>query len=148
MWADVDVGGAMGDFITVFRQTGPNRWRFAALAAMPPLAILTVFIQEEVRGKPPRPEVTYITSWRADRSLEEIQRSNAVNQRIKDRLAAEEAKRFEEQQRLYMAVGRATGLDVDAMKKQADDDRAARREQQRLAYEELRKRQQDTHEKQ
>ena len=141
MWADVDVGGAVGDFITVFRNTGPNRWRFAALAAVPPVAIFTVFMHEEARGKPPRPEITYITSWRGDRSMAEIERSNIANQRIKDRIAALEAKRAEDEQRMYMALGRASGLDVDAMKRQADADKAAHEAKVRAAYAELRKRQ-------
>ena len=143
MMADVDVGGFIGDFIQVFRQTGPNRWRFAALAAIPPVAIFTVFLQEEARGKPPRPEITYITSWRGDRSLAEIERSNLANQRIKDWIARQEAKRADEEQRMYMALGRASGIDVDAMKRRADADRAAHAAQVRAAYAELRKRQED-----
>lgn len=143
MWADVNVGGALGDFLTVFRQTGPNRWRFAALAAIPPVAIFTVFAQEEVRGKPRPPEVTFISSWRADRSLEEIERSNIANQRIKDMIAAREAKLREEEQKAYMAVGRATGLDVDEMKRRADAERAAQEAKRRAAYAELRKRQEE-----
>lgn len=143
MWADVDVGGAVGDFIKVFRETGPNRWRFAVLAAIPPVAIFTVFMHEEAHGKPPRPEIIYISSWRADRSLAEIERTNIENQRLKDRIAALEAKRAEDEQRMYMALGRASGFDVDAMKKQADADRAAQEAKVREAYAELRKRQED-----
>ncbi len=143
MWADVNVGGFIGDFITVFRNTGPNRWRFAALAAVPPVAIFSVFMHEEARGKPPRPEITYISSWRADRSLAEIERSNIANQRIKDRIAALEAKRAEDEQKMYMALGRATGIDVDAMKQRADAEKAAHEAQVRAAYAELRKRQED-----
>jgi len=143
MWADVNVGGAIGDFITVFRETGPNRWRFAALAAIPPVAIFTVFMHEEARGKPRPPEVILISSWRGDRSMAEIERSNVANQRIKDRIAALEEKRAEDQQRMYMALGRASGLDVDAMKRQADADRAAQQAKVRAAYADLRKRQEE-----
>lgn len=143
MWADVNVGGAIGDFLTVFRETGPNRWRFAALAAIPPVAIFTVFLHEEARGQPPRPEITFITSWRGDRSLAEIERSNIANQRIKDRIAALEAKRAEDEQRMYMTLGRASGIDVDAMKRRADADKAAQQAKVRAAYADLRKRQED-----
>ncbi|MGE3689854.1 MAG: hypothetical protein AB7F98_00580 [Novosphingobium sp.] len=143
MWADVDVGGAFGDLLGVFREAGPNRWRIAALAAIPPLAMFWAFAQDEVRGQPRRPEITYITSWRADRSLAEIERSNLANQRIKDMIAAREARLRAEQQQAYMAIGRATGLDVDEMKRQADAERAQRLAQQRAAFAELRKRQED-----
>lgn len=143
MMADVDLGGFIGDFLTVFRNTGPNRWRFAALAAVPPVAIFTVFMHEEARGKPPRPEIIYISSWRGDRSLAEIERSNIANQRIKDRIAALEQKRADDEQKMYMTLGRATGIDVDAMKRRADAEKAAHDAKVRAAYADLRKRQED-----
>ena len=140
MWRDVSPGSAIGDFFTVFRQAGPNRWRFAALAALPPLGILAVFVNEEVRGQPRPPEITYITSWHADRSMAEIVASNIANQQRKDRLAAEQAKREEEVRGMYKTLGRLSGMDVEAIEKQAKAERAA--ERARLAAEAERLRQQ------
>lgn len=140
MWRDVSPGGAIGDLITVFRQAGHNRWRIAALAALPPLGIFAVFANEEVRGKPKPPEITYITSWRADRSTAEIVASNIANQRLQDRLEAEQAKREEEVRGIYKTLGRASGMDVDAIEQQAAAERAA--EQARAAAETERVRQQ------
>lgn len=127
MWRDVSPGGAIGDFITVFRQAGKNRWRIAGLALLPPLGILVVFLGEEARGKPKPPEVTLITSWRADRSQAEIIASNIANQRVQDRLDAEQAQREAEVRGIYKTIGRASGIDVDAVDRQAAADRAAER---------------------
>ena len=140
MWRDVSPGGAIGDLITVFRQAGPNRWRIAALAALPPLGIFGVFANEEGRGNPPPPKVTYITSWRADRSEAEIIASNLANQKLQERLAAEQAKREEEVRGIYKTIGRASGMDVDAIERQAAAERAA--DQARAAAEAERVRQQ------
>lgn len=125
MWRDVSPSGALGDLITVFREAGPNRWRYAFLAALPPLGIFLVFINEEGRGLPPRPEITYITSWRADRSEAEIVKSNIENQKLKERLAAEQAQREAQAREIYKTLGRYSGMDVDAIEKRALAERAA-----------------------
>jgi hypothetical protein len=125
MWRDVSPAGAIGDLITVFKQAGPNRWRYVFLAMLPPLGILYTFMQEGGRAKPAKPEVTYITTYRTDRSLTEIAKSNAEHQKIKDRLEAEQAKRAEEVRQMYKAVGRATGIDVDAIEARAKAEQAA-----------------------
>ncbi len=141
MWRDVSPGGAIGDFITVFKQAGPNRWRIAGLALLPPLGILLVFANEEVRGKPRSPQVTYITSWHADRSAAEIRASNLVNQKRKERLAAEQAKREENVRGMYKTLGRISGMDVDAIEKQAVADRVAEAARAAAEAERLRQRQ-------
>jgi hypothetical protein len=125
MWRDVSPGGAVGDFMTVFRQAGKNRWRYAFFAALPPIGIFFLFANEEVRGLPPPPKVTYITSWPADRSEAEIIRTNIENQKFKDRLAAEQEKREAEVREIYKTIGRYSGMDVDAIQKKAQAERAA-----------------------
>lgn len=125
MWRDVSPGGALGDIVTVFRQAGKHSWRFAFLAALPPLGILAVFVNEEARGLPPPPKITYITSWPSDRSEAEIIRSNIENQKFKDRLAAEQARREAEVREIYKTIGRYSGMDVDAIEKKAQAERAA-----------------------
>jgi hypothetical protein len=124
-WRKVNPVGAIADFREVYKQAGTNRWRFAAAAAAMTFAVFMVMWQEEVRGPPPPPTVTIIKSWRADRSLEEIRRTNLENQREKERLAAEQAKRDEDVRNIYKALGRASGMDVDAIEKQAAADHAA-----------------------
>jgi hypothetical protein len=125
LWRDVSPGGAIGDFITVFRQAGPNRWRIFGLALLPPLGIFWTFANEEVRGNPPGPVVTYITTFRPDRTDAEIIASNIANQLRKERLAAEQAKREEEVREIYKTIGRYSGMDVDAIEAKAKAERAA-----------------------
>lgn len=125
MWRDVRPASALGDFLTVFRQAGPNRWRFAFLAALPPIGIFMVFMNEEARGLPPPPKITYITSWPADRTEEEIRASNIENQELQDWLRAEQAKREAEVREIYKTIGRYSGMNVDAIEKKAEAERAA-----------------------
>lgn len=124
-WRQISPRGAIADFRTVFQQAGKNRWRFAVLATIPTVAIFSVMWQEEAYVLPRPPEVTYITVWDPHRTEAEIVASNIANQRRKERLAAEQAKRDAEVREVYKAVGRATGIDVDAIEKKAEADRAA-----------------------
>jgi hypothetical protein len=125
MWRDVSPTGAITDLITVFKQAGPNRWRFAFLALLPPIGIFWTFAQEGGRAMPDKPEITYITVFRPDRTEAEIARSNVEHQKIKDQLAAEQAKREEEVREMYKTLGRATGIDVDAIEAKAKAEQAA-----------------------
>lgn len=124
-WRKVNPVGAVADFREVYRQAGPNRWRFALAAAAVTFSLFAVMWQEGMHGPPARPTVTLIKSWPADRSDEEIRRTNLENQERQDRLAAEQAKRDEEVRQLYREIGRASGMDVDAIEKKARAERAA-----------------------
>lgn len=124
-WRKVNPVGAIADFRAVYKQAGRNRWRFAAAAAATTFAIFMVMWQEEVRGPPRGPTVTIIKSWRADRSIEEVRRTNLENQARKEKLAAGQAKRDEEVRQIYKTLGRVSGMDVEAVEKKAAEDRAA-----------------------
>lgn len=124
-WRQVSPRGAVADFVTVFRQAGKNRWRIAVLSAIMTTAIFSVMWQEGARGLPRPPEVTYITVWDPHRTEAEIIASNIANQKRKERLAAEQAKRDEEVRQVYKSLGRATGMDVDAIERQARAEQAA-----------------------
>lgn len=145
LWRDVSPTGAIGDFVTVFREAGPNRWRYALLAALPPLGIFTVFAQEEARGLPKPPVVTYITSWHADRSDAEIRASNIANQQRKERLAADQARREEEVRQMYRRIGELSGMDVQRIEKQAAAERAAKAQAEQAQAEAIRRRQQQVY---
>ena len=125
MWQDVSPTGAIGDFITVFREAGRNRWRIFGLALLPPLGIFWLFANEEVRGPPRGPVVTYISTLAPGRSDAEIIASNIANQRYQDQLAAEQAKREEEVRQIYVKIGRLSGMDVDAIEARAKAEREA-----------------------
>ncbi len=51
-WQHVSPTGAIGDFITVFKQAGNNRWRIAALAAACTFVIFSVMSHEGEKGPP------------------------------------------------------------------------------------------------
>lgn len=124
-WRDVNPRGLISDFVTVWQQAEGKRWRIAGLSAACTFGVFSVMWQEGAQGPPPRPKIEYITSWPAHRSDEEIIASNIANQKRKERLAAEQAKRDEEVRQIYKTLGRLSGMDVDAIEKKAMAERAA-----------------------
>jgi len=116
---------AIGDFITVFRNAGKNRWRVAVAAAIVTTAIFSVMWQEGGRGLPRPPQITYIRVWDPHRTEAEIIASNIANQKRKDILAADLARREELRRDMYKTLGRMSGMDVDAIEKKAAAERAA-----------------------
>ncbi len=124
-WQHVSPTGAITDFITVFKQAGENRWRIAALAAACTFAIFWTMAQEGGKGPPRPPTITYITTFAPGRTDAEIAASNRDNQRFQDYLTAEQTKRNEAARHIYKTIGRVSGMDVDAMEKQAKADEAA-----------------------
>ncbi len=94
-------------------------------AAVATTAIFAVIANEGGRGPPRPPKIIYIQSWLGNRSDAEIIAGNIANQKRKDALAAEEAKRAEDVRQMYKTLGRYSGMDVDAMEKKIMADRAA-----------------------
>ncbi len=122
---DIHPRGAIADFFTVWRQAGRHRWRFAGISAACTFAVFSVMWQEEARGPPRPPKITYITAWPAHRTDAEIIASNIANQKRKEFLAAEQARREEEVREMYKTLGRLSGMDVDAIERKAKAERAA-----------------------
>ncbi|WCT77566.1 hypothetical protein [Novosphingobium humi] len=125
MWADVSPTGAVSDFVSVWRSSGRNRWRFALAALVASGSVLSLIIREEHRAPPRLPSITYINSWRADRSDEEIKASNLAFQKIKEQRLREQAEAEEETKKLYRTLGRISGMDVDKIERDAAAQRAA-----------------------
>jgi hypothetical protein len=121
---NVNPAGAIADFRTVFREAGGNRWRFAVLAAMVTIGIFSVMAGESWKKPRARPDIIYITSWRADRTEAETQAFIKENQRRKD----EEARLIAEQQKIgqdmWKTLGKVSGMDVDKIAAKAEADRA------------------------
>ena len=117
--------GMIADFVDVWRQAGKNRWGIGLAAAACTIAVFSVMWQEGGRGLPRPHQVTYITVWDPHRTEAEIIASNIANQKRKERLAAEQAKREEEVRNIYKAVGRASGMDVEEIERKAAAERAA-----------------------
>jgi len=130
IWSDVNPSGAISDFVELFRDAGPRRWPFAALAALCTFGMIGSLAFENWKKQRPLPTITYITSWRADRTEAETKAFIAENQRRKEAEQAQQAESDAEGQKLWMAVGRASGIDVDKMKAKADADHAAEQKAQ------------------
>lgn len=100
------------------------RFGILLLAAAVPAAIFWQFGKERWRIPPAAPEVTYISTFEEGRSDAEIAESNRINQSAQDRLRAEQRKREEEAREAYRALGRASGMDVDAMEREIAREKA------------------------
>ena len=124
IFRDVSFVGAGADLITFLRTPRQHRWLLVILACAPPAFIVLLFNLDVLEiTRPGEPEVIYIESWPADRSIKDIVTSNLARQKIEDE---QEAKIRE----AYKALGRASGMDVDRIEREAD---AARAEQAKRA---------------
>ena len=124
-WKHVRPTGMFADFIAVWKQAGQNRWRIALVSAACTYGVFHVMSNQGGQAPHPPPKVTYITSWEAGRSDEEIIASNIQNQKVKDILEAEQAERDEQVKDVYRALGRASGMDVEKIERDAQAEREA-----------------------
>lgn len=111
--------GGIADFWHEFRR--PNPYKIPILLASFAItgSLVGWVFWEDYFVPPPPPQVTFIQTYPEGRSDAEIMASNVANQQRKDRAAAEQEKREEAARDAYRALGRATGLDVDAMEAEA-----------------------------
>jgi hypothetical protein len=100
------------------------RFSVLAIAVLMTGGLLYQFTRERVRIPPPPAEVTYISTFEPGRTDAQIAASNLANQEKQQRLNAEQAKREDEVKDAYRALGRATGIDVDAMERELARDGA------------------------
>jgi len=108
----------------VFKDAGSDRWRNALIAGAMTFGVFSIMAAESWKIERKLPEVTYINSWPADRSEAETRAFIEQNQKEKDDLQARQAAVDAEAQKLWMAVGQASGFDVKKMKAEADADKA------------------------
>jgi hypothetical protein len=120
---DVSFAGSGADLIAFLRTPRQHRWLLVLLACAPPAFIVLLFNLDVLEvTRPGPPEVTYIESWPADRSIKDIVASNLERQKIED---AQEAKIRE----AYKVLGRASGMDVDRIEREAEAARAEKAKQ-------------------
>lgn len=123
IFRDVSFVGAGADLIAFLRIRRQHRWLLVILACAPPAFIVMLFNLDVLEvTRPGEPEVTYIESWPADRSIKEIVASNLARQKVEDE---QEAKVRE----AYKALGRASGMDVERIEREAAETRAAKAKQ-------------------
>jgi Spy/CpxP family protein refolding chaperone len=115
----------IADLWNEFRRPNKYRWPILALSLVPVGLIMAWALDQEFYAPPERPRITYITTLEDGRSDAEIAAENAANQKIKDLRTAEEARLLNEKRKIYKALGKATGIDVDAIERKADAERAA-----------------------
>jgi hypothetical protein len=118
---DVSLRSAGSDLIGFLRTSGTHSpWLF--LAACVPTAIImyTFYLDSLDKAKPPPPTVTYFESWPATRTIEESKAAIAERQKRKDELLARERE-------AYKAFGRAVGMDVEKIEREATLEQAAKK---------------------
>ena len=117
--------GGITDFWQEIRRPTPYRWPMLGLSLLCTFALLFWVTKERVLVPPEPPKVSFISTFAQGRSEAEIVASNITNQKRKERLAVAQAEREAEAKSAYRALGRATGLDVDAMERKIAEDKKA-----------------------
>jgi hypothetical protein len=123
-WKDVKPTGALSDLIAVFREAGSARWTNAVIAGVLTFGVFSIMTAQSWKVERKLPTVTFINSWPADRTALETREFILKNQQEKEEQAARQAAADAEAQRMWMAVGRVSGMDVDKMKAEADAEKA------------------------
>ena len=123
--------GGFQDLWSEFKRPNPYRWPILAASLLSTFTLMFWVTQEKVIGPPRRPQVSLISTFPEGRSEAEIVASNLENQRLKEQWEARRDEREAEIQDMYRTLGRATGIDVDAMERQIAEDQA-REEAERL----------------
>ena len=113
------------DFWEAFRQPTPYRWPALIISLAITGTMLYAIGKDRVYSPPERPTVNYITSFTEGRSDAEIIASNEANQKRQDALEAAREARLERRREAYRALGRATGMDVDKIEREAREAEAA-----------------------
>jgi hypothetical protein len=117
--------GGIADFWKEIRRPQPYRWPILFVSMLPAAFMIWWGSNSVQYGEPERPTIEYITTYADGRSDAEIMAENLANQEIKDLRAAEEARIAREKRELYKSLGRATGMDVEAIERKAEAERAA-----------------------
>jgi hypothetical protein len=102
----------------------PHRWPLMGVAAASTFAVFSVIYQEGSVGMPLPPKVIYVESWLGERSDAEIIAGNIAATEARKAREAEEAASAERVRQMYKALGRASGMDVDAIEAKAKADEA------------------------
>lgn len=114
-----NVKSGASDLWGYLREPRPYRWTFLFLSCAMTFGILYNFMKESVFVPPEKPKVVFISTFAEGRTDQEIRQSNLENQKRKEAREAELAKLRERKVDAYKALGRATGLDVETMEREA-----------------------------
>lgn len=118
---DVSLRNAGTDLFGFLRTSGSHSpWLFLAACVPTAIIIYTFYLDTLEKAKPPPPTVTYFESWPATRTIEESKAAIAERQKIKDEMRARERD-------AYKAFGRAVGMDVERIQREAEAEQAAKK---------------------
>jgi hypothetical protein len=116
---DVSLKSAGADLIGFIRTPGHHSpWLFLAACVPTAIIIYTFYLDALEKATPPPREIIYFESWPASRSIEESKAAIAERQKIKDKMIAREKE-------AYKAFGRAVGMDVDRIEREARAEQAS-----------------------
>jgi hypothetical protein len=117
--------GGLADLWNEIRRPQPYRWPILFVSILPAAGMVWWGVNSTVYGEPERPKIEYITTLDPARSEAEIMAENRANQEIKELRAAEEVRIAEQKKALYKSLGKAAGMDVEAIERKAEAERAA-----------------------
>jgi hypothetical protein len=116
----------LADFWNEFRRPNPHRWPILALSIAPVAGMLYWGVTGTTAyAEPERPTIDYITTLDPTRTDAEIAAEIRANEEIKDLRAAEEERVAARKRELYKALGKAAGMDVEKIEREAEAERAA-----------------------
>ncbi|MEW4468794.1 hypothetical protein AB1K62_13280 [Parasphingorhabdus sp. JC815] len=121
MLKDVSVGGGLKDLVTLLRRHPREQAMPALLAFACSGFIFFLFIIDPKinTDMPKTQEIIYVENWSLDRTDEEILKDRWAVQCLKDK---RDAKRRE----AMKTLGRMSGMDVEAIEREAEAERLAR----------------------
>ena len=116
---DISPTESVGDLVAYLRADRPYKYPLI-LAAFVPTAIMMYAFYADARdtATPPPAAVIYFESWPLSRTLEESKAAIAKD-------GIEKTKHLEEVRQMYKDIGRATGMDVDKIEREAFAERRA-----------------------
>lgn len=124
---DVSIRNAGSDLIAFLRMSDRHSFPLLLAACVPTAIIIYTFYLDSLeKAKPPPPSVTYFESWPASRTIEESKAAIAERQKLKDKL-------IQREKDAYKAFGRAVGMDVERIEREAKAERAAEMAKQAVA---------------
>lgn len=110
---DVSLRSAGADLIGFLRTPGQhNFWLFLAACVPTTIIMYTFYLDTLEKAKPLPPTVTYFESWPATRTIEESKAAIAERQKMKDKM-------IQREKEAYKAFGRAVGMDVERIEREA-----------------------------
>ena len=110
---DISFRNAGSDLISFLRMSERHSFPLLLAACVPTAIIIYTFYLDGLeKSKPPPPSVTYFESWPATRSIDESKAAITERQKLKDKM-------IQREKEAYKAFGRAVGMDVERIEREA-----------------------------